>query len=272
MTKKSVREYAAAIRDRYCRVNKEEKKKILDEFVKVTGYHRKAAIRLLLRIPKIKDKHPGRPSSYNKVLEPLRAIWEASDRLCSKRLQPFLPELIQVLKRKGELKIDADVEAQLTKLSPATIDRLLEPARRVGGRKPISTTKPGSILKSLIPIRTFADWQENRPGFLEIDTVAHCGESDEGFYLNTLCRVDVCSGWTECFPVFGKWQVRVRQALHRIRQNLPFSLLGVDSDNGSEFINHCFREYCRDNIRLLLPALALTKRTIAVMWNRKTAT
>lgn len=247
MTKRSVKEYAAAIRDRYNRENRNEKKKILDEFVKVTGYHRKAAIRLLLRVPKTKDKHPGRPCSYNRVLGPLKAIWEASDRLCSKRLHPFLPEMIQVLRRKGELQIDAEVEAQLRKLSPATIDRLLEPARRVGGRKPISTTRPGSILKSSIPIRTFADWQENRPGFLEIDTVAHCGESDEGFYLNTLCGVDVASGWTECIPVFGKWQVRVRQAVHHIRQNLPFPLLGVDSDNGGEFINHCFREYCRNN-------------------------
>jgi hypothetical protein len=247
MTKNSVKEYAAAVRDRYHRGNREEKKKILDEFVKVTGYHRKAAIRLLLRVPKLKDKHPGRPGSYNRVVEPLRAIWEASDRLCSKRLHPFLPEMIQVLKQKGELQINADVEAQIRKLSPATIDRLLEPARRVGGRKPISTTRPGSILKSSIPIRTFADWQENKAGFLEIDTVAHCGESAEGFYLNTLCGVDVASGWTECMPVFGKGQVRVRQAVHHIRHNLPFPLLGIDSDNGSEFINQCFWGYCRDN-------------------------
>jgi hypothetical protein len=102
-------------------------------------------------------------------------------------------------------------------------------------------------LKSSIPIRTFADWKENRPGFLEIDTVAHCGESVEGFYLNTLCAVDVASGWTECFPVFGKSQIRVCQALHRIRLNLPFVLLGVDSDNGSEFINQCLWDYCRGN-------------------------
>jgi hypothetical protein len=247
MNKSGVEEYAAAIRDRYLRVNKEDKKKILDEFVKVTKYHRKAAIRLLLRRSKPQVKHPGRPGSYNKVLEPLKAIWEASDRLCSKRLHPFLPEMIQVLRQKGELQIDAEMESQLTTLSPATIDRLLGPARRVGGRKPISTTRPGSILKSSIPIRTFADWQENQPGFLEIDTVAHCGESGEGFYLNTLCGVDVASGWTECIPVFGKWQERVRQAVHRIRHNLPFPLLGVDSDNGSEFINQCFWEYCRDN-------------------------
>jgi hypothetical protein len=155
--------------------------------------------------------------------------------------------MVQVLKHKGELQIDANAEAQLRKLSPATIDRLLEPARRQGGRKPLSTTRPASLLKNSIPIRTFADWQENRPGFLEIDTVAHCGESTEGFYLNTLCAVDVASGWTECFPVWGKWQVRIWQAVHRIRQNLPFALLGVDSDNGSEFINQCFNEYCCQN-------------------------
>jgi hypothetical protein len=103
------------------------------------------------------------------------------------------------------------------------------------------------MLKSAIPIRTFADWKENSPGFLEIDTVAHCGERLEGFYLYTLCGVDVASGWTECTPVWGKWQERVRQAVHHIGQNLPFSLLGIDSDNGSEFINQCFVDYCHKN-------------------------
>lgn len=247
MTLNSVKEYVAAIRDRYGRSSKEEKGKILDEFEKVTGYHRKAAIRLLIRVSKPVGKHRGRPSRYNDALEPLITIWEASDRLCSKRLQPFIPEMIQVLKCKGELQINSFVESKLTKLSPATIDRLLKSSRREGGRKPISTTRRGSLLKSLIPIRTFADWQENRPGFLEIDTVAHCGESLEGFYLNTLCGVDVASGWTECFPVWGKWQVRVRQAVHKIRRNLPFPLLGVDSDNGGEFINQCLYSYCREN-------------------------
>jgi hypothetical protein len=247
MTLKSIKEYAAAIQERYRRSNKEEKGKILDEFEKVTGYHRKAAIRLLLKAPKPAGKHRGRPGRYNEVLEPLITIWEASDRLCSKRLHPFIPEMIRVLKQKGELQLDASDEAKLTQLSAATIDRLLEPPRREGGRKPLSTTRPGSLLKGSIPIRTFADWQENRPGFLEIDTVAHCGESSEGFYLNTLCGVDVASGWTECLPVWGKWQVRVRQAVHGIRRNLPFPLLGIDSDNGGEFINQCLWGYCQEN-------------------------
>jgi hypothetical protein len=247
MTLKSIQEYVAAIRDRYRRSNKEEKGKILDEFEKVTGYHRKAAIRLLRRVPKPAGKHRGRPSSYNRVLEPLKVIWEASDRLCSKRLKPFLPEMLRVLKHNGELQIDAVTEAQLNKLSPATIDRLLGPARQVGGRKPLSTTRPGSLLKSLIPIRTFADWQEGKPGFLETDLVAHCGESTGGFYLNTLCAVDVASGWTECLPVWGKGQERVQTAIHKVRLDLPFSLLGIDSDNGSEFINQCLYQYCRKN-------------------------
>jgi hypothetical protein len=131
-------------------------------------------------------------------------------------------------------------------MSPSTIDRLLRPYRKIGGRKSFSTTRPGSLLKSCIPIRTFADWQENKSGFMETDIVAHCGESVEGFYLNTLCAVDVASGWTECLPVWGKWQEKVRQSVHRMRQHLPFPLLGIDSDNGSEFINRCFYNYCRD--------------------------
>ena len=247
MTLNSVKEYVGAIRDRYLRATKAEKGKILDEFEKVTGYHRKAATRLLLREPRAASKRRGRPSTYNDVLEPLKIIWEASDRLCSKRLHPFIPEMVRVLKHKGELQIDAATQAQLTKLSSATIDRLLESSRREGGRKPFSTTRPGSILKSSIPIRTFADWQENQPGFLEIDTVAHCGENVGGFYINTLCGVDVASGWTECLPVWGKQQMRVRQGVHKIRQNLPFPMQGVDSDNGTEFINQCLWEYCREN-------------------------
>ena len=174
----------------------------------------------------------------------LRVVWEASDRLCSKRLQPFLPEMVKVLRQHGEQRFDAATEGQLCRMSPATIDRLLRPSRRLGGRRGLTTTRPVSLLKRSIPIRTFADWQENKPGFLEIDLVAHCGESAEGFYLNTLCAVDVASGWSECVPVWGKGQQRVCSAVHRVRQRLPFALLGVDSDNGSEFINQCFYTYC----------------------------
>jgi hypothetical protein len=154
--------------------------------------------------------------------------------------------MMHILRRHGELDIDAITENQLCRMSPATIDRLLQPWRRLGGRRPVSTTKPGSLLRSAIPIRTFADWEEAKPGFLEVDLVSHCGESAEGFFLNTLCAVDVASGWMECLPVWGKGQQRVKTAVHRVRQLLPFRLLGVDSDNGSEFINRCFYTYCRE--------------------------
>jgi hypothetical protein len=152
--------------------------------------------------------------------------------------------MIRVLRQHGERVIDASTETELRRMSPSTIDRLLRPCRKLGGRRGLPTTRPGSLLKSSIPIRTFADWQENKPGFMETDLVAHCGDSSEGFYLNTLCAVDVASGWIECLPVWGKGQVRVRSAVHRMRQRLPFALLGVDSDNGSEFINQCFYTYC----------------------------
>jgi hypothetical protein len=154
--------------------------------------------------------------------------------------------MVKVLRQHGEQKIDAAMAEQLCRMSPSTIDRLLQPCRKIGGRRGLTTTRVGSLLKSAIPIRTFADWQENKPGFMETDLVAHCGESAEGFYLNTLCAVDVATGWTECLPVWGKGQQRVKTAVHRMRQSLPFPLLGVDSDNGSEFINQCFYTYCRE--------------------------
>jgi len=139
--------------------------------------------------------------------------------------------------------MSGEVEAQLCRMSPSTIDRLLRPWRRLGGRRPFTTTKPGSLLKNSIPIRTFADWQENQPGFLEADLVPHCGESSEGFYLNTLSTVDVATGWSECVGVWGKGQERVGGGVHRVRQRLPFPLLGLDSDNGSEFINQRLYTY-----------------------------
>jgi len=247
MTRASIAEYVEAVRGRYLAASRKEKGKILDEFTKVIGCHRKAAIRLIRRGSRVRTKvRRGRPRQYSAaVVGALRVAWEATDRLCSKRLHPFLPELVKVLRRHGDQTITAQIEVQLCQMSPSTIDRLLKPWRRVGGRRPFSTTKPGSLLKSSIPIRTFADWEENRPGFLEADLVPHCGESTEGFYLNTLSTVDVASGWSECVGVWGKGQERVGSAVHRVRQRLPFPLLGLDSDNGSEFINQHLYAYCR---------------------------
>ncbi len=247
MTRRSILEYVEALQSRYLGASREGKGKMLNEFTQVTGLHRKAAIRLLNRLSQpMAGKRCGRPRKYGTgAAEALRVVWEASDRLCSRRLQPFLPEMVKILRQHGEQWIDASTEGQLCQMSPSTIDRLLRPCRRLGGRRRLTTTRPGSLLKNLIPIRTFADWQENKPGFLEVDLVAHCGESTEGFYLNTLCSVDVASGWTECLPVWGKGQERVGGAVHKIRQRLPFPLVGLDSDNGSEFINHHLFTYCQ---------------------------
>ncbi len=247
MTRASIQEYTEAVRGRYLQASKVEKGKILDEFTKVIGCHRKAAIRLLRRGNQpMSNKKRGRPRQYGAtVARALRVVWEATDRLCSKRLHPFLPELVKVLRRQGNTTMTAEIEAQLCRMSPTTIDRLLHPWRQLGGRRPFTTTKPGSLLKNSIPIRTFADWQEDRPGFLEVDLVSHCGDSSEGLYLTTLSTVDVASGWSECVGVWGKGQERVGGAVHRVRQRLPFLLLGLDSDNGSEFINQRLYNYCR---------------------------
>jgi len=247
MTRASIREYTEAVRGRYVRASKKEKGRILDEFTKVIGCHRKAAVRLLRRGNQLRgNKKRGRPRQYDATMAgALRVAWEATDRLCSKRLHPFLPELVTILRRHGDQAMTTEIQAQLCRMSPSTIDRLLRSWRRLGGRRPFTTTKPGSLLKSSIPIRTFADWQEDRPGFLEVDLVSHCGESTEGFYLTTLSTVDVASGWSECMGVWGKGQERVGGAVHKIRQRLPFPLSGLDSDNGSEFINQHLYNYCR---------------------------
>ena len=248
MTRGSILEYVEAIRGRYLNVSRKEKGRILDEFTNVTDLHRKAAIRLLRRRSQAKvNRGRGRPRCYgHDVVSALRVVWEATDRLCSKCLHPFLPEILAALKKHGEITLTPEVETQLCRISPSTIDRLLHPYRRLGGRRPFATTKPGSLLKKSIPIRTFADWEEDTPGFLEIDLVAHCGESTEGLFLNTLSTVDVASGWSECMGVWGKGQQRVMSAIHRVRQRLPFPLLGLDSDNGSEFINHYLFNYCQE--------------------------
>lgn len=247
MTRRSVVEYAEAVRGRYFRAGKKAKTEILNEFVATTGMHRKAVIRLVNgRGRSSGKKKRGHPRLYgHEAMAALRVAWEASDCLCSKRLQPFLPELASILKRCGELSVTGDTEAQLCQMSPSTIDRLLRRWRGSGRRRGLSTTKPGTLLKNSIPIRTFSDWNENKPGFVEADLVAHCGESTEGFYITTLSTVDVVTGWCEPVAVWGKGQERVGGAVYYVRKQLPMPMLGLDSDNGSEFINQSLYNYCR---------------------------
>jgi len=247
MTRLAIREYADEIRARYWKASKKERGRILDEFVAVVKCHRKSAARLLARKGSSSaPRKQGRPRQYRgEVVDVLRMAWEVTDHLCSKRLQPFLPELVLVLRRCTNRHISPEVAEGLCRMSPSTIDRLLRPWRRRGHHHRFSLTKPGTLLKDAIPIKTFADWEDQQPGFLEVDLVHHCGESTDGFYLTTLSAVDVATGWSECLAVWGKGQDRVGGAIHRMRQRLPFPLLGLDSDNGSEFINRHLYTYCQ---------------------------
>jgi hypothetical protein len=248
MSQRSKRELVAAIRPRYLKANKAGKEHILNELIATTGYHRKSAIRVLKHGPQPKGlKKPGRRKVYQgEVVLALEQIWEICGRICSKRLQPFLPEMVTVLERCHELCLPEDIKALLLAMSRATIDRCLKKVRFTAPRHGLSTTKPGALLKQAIPIRTFTPWEEERPGFLEIDLVAHCGSTTEGIYLNTLTATDLATGWTECLALANKTQVAVSQAIGQLRLELPFPLLGLDSDNGSEFINDTLLRYCQN--------------------------
>jgi hypothetical protein len=246
MSQKSKNELVEVVRPRYLKASKVEKQKILDEFTSATGYHRKHAIRVLKnQIQKVqKRKRTGYPTIYRgEVVQVLEQIWEIYGQICSKRLQPFLPEGIRVLERCQELRLSEETKALLVKISSASIDRCLR-AVRIRSSHGLSTTKPGSLLKNLIPIRTFTEWDEERPGFLEIDLVAHCGNTTEGQFLCTLTCTDLCTGWTDVTAVLHRSQEAVSEAIQRMRQRLPFPLLGLDSDNGGEFINDLLYRYC----------------------------
>ena len=246
MSQRSKKELVESIRPRYLKANKKRKEQILDEFVAATGYHRKYAIRLLNKGTNPKGiKKAGRRKKYEgEVVKVLEEIWEICGRICSRRLHPFLPEMVSILERHGEMEIKDETKELLLSMSRATIDRCLKKAR-FDKAKGISTTKPGTLLKKAIPIRTWTEWDDARPGFVEIDLVAHCGQSVEGQYINTLTAVDISTGWTECFGIYQKTQKAVFEAILALRKRLPFPLLGIDSDNGSEFINGLLYDYCQ---------------------------
>lgn len=246
MSQGSKRELVTVVHPRYLKAKRAAKEQILDEFVAATGYHRKYAIRLLRHGLKAKrNKKIGRRKVYQgEVVQVLTQIWEICGRICSKRLKPFLPEIIGVLERHQEMLLSEEVKRLLLGMSRATIDRCLKGARFEPHRG-LSTTKPGTLLKNAIAVRTWREWDDAQPGFVEIDLVAHCGTTVEGVYLNTLTATDVSTGWTECLELPNKTQEAVSRAIIELRQRLPFPLLGIDSDNGSEFINETLYRYCK---------------------------
>ena len=247
----------AAIRSRYQRASKKEKGKILAEFIELTGYHRVYARSVLRTVErKIVREEPTPAESKStteksrkvydqQVLIILRQIWMILDYICGKRLVAIMPEVIRRLEYFGELKVEPAVRAKLLRISAATIDRLLRPERRKHELRGRGGTKPGTLLKKQIPLRTFSEWNEQRPGFVEIDLVGHDGGLVQGDYLQTLDMTDIYSGWTEVQAVPNKAQVWVFAALKELRGRLPFPLRGIDSDNGSEFINADLLQYCQ---------------------------
>src|SRR5579859_317813 len=250
MSQQSRRELLAAVAPRSREARKRERGSILDEFVASTGYHRKYAISLLthpLRAPgppKAGKKHPRRYDFA--VQQALIACWRAANGIWSKRLVPYLPELVAVLERHGELHLEKATREKLLALSPAIADRLLRAERKRSHLHGFSTTRPGTLLREDVPIRLGTEWDDACVGFVELDLVAHCGESVKGDYLYTLTLTDILTGWTECLAVRNRGQQAVFRAIVRARSRFPFPLRGIDSDNGGEFLNNHLVRYCQD--------------------------
>jgi len=223
--------------------------------IELTGYNRSYAARVLrervkprvlgkgrrgkVQITRVEDERTKRKREQRKrsrkydrdVVVALRKVWVICDCICGKRLGPYLPEIVPVLERLGELEIKDEVRKKLRGISPATIDRLLAPVRKRYQLRARSNTKPGTLLKHQIPIRTFGEWDEKRPGFVEIDLVSHGGGDPRGDYIQTLDVTDVCTGWTETRAVKNKAQVWVFAGIEKAKKRFPFEILGIDSDN-----------------------------------------
>jgi hypothetical protein len=269
----SMQERHATVRElapQFQKASKQDRGRILDQFTTLTGYARMYAAFVLRtcgkRQLKILDggkrrvvfvvghcrktgakRHRRRHYEGKAFLTALRQLWALSDGLCGKRLVAFIREVLPLLERQGALTLsDTDLRARLLRVSPATVDRLLAKTKTQARLKGRSATRPGTLLKHHIPVRTFADWNEAQPGFCEVDLVAHDGGAAFGEYCQTLTLTDVATAWTEMGALKNKAQTHVFHAIQDIRGLLPFALLGLDSDNGGEFINDQLYRYCTD--------------------------
>jgi hypothetical protein len=239
MSLQSKREYLLQIRSRYRRAGRVHKSKILDEYCQVCGYDRKYAIKRLAADPQRPRRKPGRKALYDpaRLLPVLKRVWLASDQMCSKRLRAALPQWLPHLS-----PLDVESKAQLLSLSPATMDRLLKPVRVRYPGKGLGGTKPGTLLKHHIPIRT-GNWDITHPGFIEADTVAHCGNSLAGDFIWSLVFTDIFSGWTQLRAIWNKGAAGVQEQIADLERQTPFTLAGFDCDNGSEFLNYPLLAY-----------------------------
>jgi hypothetical protein len=239
------RELIVAVRGRYSTSTPPVKREILREFAAITGYHRKSAIRILNDI----DDASGaaiplqRARLYDDAFcSTLIVLWEASDRVCGKRLRALLPLLVPALERHGHLSLEPSARIKLLAVSAATIDRLLAEARGLCDRRRVR--RAPTALRRSVPIRTYADWNSLEPGFMEIDLVAHCGDRLVGAFVHTLTLTDIASTWTECVPLLVRTGALVVETIDRLRSALPFRIRGLDIDNGGEFLNETLVTYC----------------------------
>ena len=246
MSETSRRDYLRRIYPRYQQASWLEKQRILDEFCANCGYNRKYAIRLLNGPPpgaKPPRRQRRRGLTYgSRAISILKAVWEAADYPWSVRLKALLPEWMPWIRRR--FRLPPKLEQQLLQISPRSIDHRLRGEKRRLRRRLYGRTKPGTLLKHHIPLKT-DHWDVKVPGFTEIDLVSHSGNSASGDFCYSLNVTDIHTGWTETRAVLGKGQEAVRGALEAIRQALPFPLRGIDSDNGSEFINDHLYRYCQ---------------------------
>jgi hypothetical protein len=243
------RELIEAVGERYRRSNRDGKRQILDEFVKLTGYHRKHAIRVLCRETRPPKAKPGPQRRYDDEVRPaLITLWEAADRICGKRRKAVISTLIESMTRHGHLPLTDDMREKLAGISAATIDRLLSDVREqaIGGQRK-RAGGVGNAIRRAVPIRTFADWNDPLPGYLEIDFVEHCGGTKiDGDFLHSLVMTDIATGWTECLAMPFRNHAFVIKHIERVRSALSFPLRGLDSDNDTAFMNEAVFDFCKN--------------------------
>jgi hypothetical protein len=241
-------ELIEAVGERYRRSGRVERCEILDEFVQVTGYHRKHAIRVLCREPGPPRTKPGPQRRYDdEVRAALIILWEAGDRICGKRLKALIPTLIDSMTRHGHMTLSKDVRQRLNQISAATIDRLLRDVREqafAGQRRRAGGI--GNAIRRAVPIRTFSDWNNPLPGYLEVDFLEHCGGTKiDGDFVHSFVLTDIATGWTECLAMPYRSGAFVLEHVEQVRRALPFPLRGLDCDNDTAFMNEAVFDFCK---------------------------
>ncbi|PIR57381.1 MAG: integrase [Parcubacteria group bacterium CG10_big_fil_rev_8_21_14_0_10_41_35] len=248
MSKMSKREYLIQLKRKYWKAKRKVKIQLLNDFCDFTRYNRKYAIELLNNpIPAKWKRYKIREKIYGQdVIEPLLILWRATNEICGERFHPFIPTLLPKMITLSEIKVNPEVQEKLLTISLGTVKRIIRRTKRISRIKIGGTTKPGSILKKQIAIR-YGRWTDTDPGWCETDTVAHCGDNTGGEFIYSLDVIDICSGWSEQAAIWGKGEMATKEQMDIIRNRLPFKLLGLDPDNGSEFINWQMFRYCQKN-------------------------